>query len=203
MNYKIVALMGKAGSGKDSALHALIKMAPELHEIVSCTTRPPREGEVDGVNYHFLTHDDFAEQLNNGQMLEVAIFRGWCYGTSLTNLDETKINIGVFNSTGVENLMEFENVDVLPIYLIAKDKTRIIRQLTRENEPDVKEIVRRFSTDENDFDDITIQGDIAYKKFFEAQPIYVVENETQNIDDVAKTIQNLVSSWAKTDKVSI
>ena len=85
--------MGKAGSGKDSVLHSLIKLAPELHEIVSCTTRPPREGEVDGINYHFLTHDDFAEQLNSGQMLEVAIFRGWSYGTSLANLDETKINI--------------------------------------------------------------------------------------------------------------
>ena len=201
MNYKIVALMGKAGSGKDSVLHSLIKLAPELHEIISCTTRPPREGEVDGINYHFLTHDDFAEQLNNGQMLEVAIFRGWCYGTSFANLDETKINIGVFNPTGVENLMEFDNIDILPIYLLAKDKTRVMRQLMRENDPDVKEIIRRFSTDEEDFNDITIQGNIAYKKFFEDQPIYVVENESQNIDDVAKTIQNLVSSWTKKDKV--
>ena len=102
----------------------------------------------------------------------------------------------------IEDLMEFDNVDILPIYLIAKDKTRVMRQLTRENNPDVKEIVRRFSTDEDDFSDITIQGNIAYKKFFEDQPIYVVENESQNIDDVARTIQNLVSSWAKKDEVS-
>ena len=59
----------------------------------------------------------------------------------------------------------------------------------------------RHKPTEDDFNDITIQGNIAYKKFFEDQPIYVVENESQNIDDVAKTIQNLVSSWTKKDKV--
>ena len=77
-----------------------------------------------------------------------------------------------------------------------------MRKLTRVNVSVLKDIIRRFSTAEEDFNDITIKGNIAYKKFFEDQPIYVVENESQNIDDVARTIQNLVSSWAKKDKVS-
>jgi guanylate kinase len=53
--YKIIALIGKAGSGKDTILHELIKTTLNLHEIVSCTTRPRREGEVEGVNYFYMT----------------------------------------------------------------------------------------------------------------------------------------------------
>ena len=55
---KVIALFGKAGSGKDTILRALVKVDPDkFNEIVSCTTRPPREGEQEGVNYHFLTID--------------------------------------------------------------------------------------------------------------------------------------------------
>ena len=48
---KVIALFGKAGSGKDTILRALVKVDPDkFNEIVSCTTRPPREGEQEGVN---------------------------------------------------------------------------------------------------------------------------------------------------------
>ena len=53
--YKIIALIGKAGAGKDTILREIIKSNPDLHEMISCTTRPKREGEVDGVNYFYLT----------------------------------------------------------------------------------------------------------------------------------------------------
>lgn len=53
--YKIIALIGKAGAGKDTILREIIKNNSDLHEMISCTTRPKREGEVDGVNYFYLT----------------------------------------------------------------------------------------------------------------------------------------------------
>lgn len=54
--YKIVAIMGKAGAGKDTLLRECLALDPnKLHEIISCTTRPPREGEREGVNYYYLT----------------------------------------------------------------------------------------------------------------------------------------------------
>ena len=56
MKIKVVALFGKAGSGKDTILKE-VAATGGLHEIVSCTTRPMREGEADGVNYHFLTSE--------------------------------------------------------------------------------------------------------------------------------------------------
>ena len=68
--------MGKAGAGKDTLLRECLALYPgQYHEIVSCTTRPPREGEVDGVNYHFLTSEEFAERLEDGRMIEATIFR--------------------------------------------------------------------------------------------------------------------------------
>jgi guanylate kinase len=84
-------------------------------------------------------------------MLEWTRFNNWNYGTSIEELDEDKINIGVFNPYGIYNLSKNPNVK-LSIYKInCSDKTRLLRQLNRENNPDVKEIIRRFSADEEDF----------------------------------------------------
>lgn len=53
--YKIIALIGEAGTGKDSLMNAILALRPDFHEIVNCTTRPRREGEVHGVNYFYYT----------------------------------------------------------------------------------------------------------------------------------------------------
>ena len=174
--YKIVAIMGKAGAGKDTLLKECLSLSPNrLHEIISCTTRPPREGEVEGVNYYYLTEKEFMDRLADDRMLEATEFRKWYYGTSIEALNQEKINIGVFNPAGVRILMSLSNVAVLPIYVIADDKTRILRQLNREENPDVKEIIRRFSTDENDFTDVE----------YDTEPIVVRNNDDDTIRSVA------------------
>lgn len=151
--YKIIAVMGQAGAGKDSFVHALItgNYFPGAKEIVSCTTRPIRENEVDGINYHYLTNEEFTKQVLNGEMLEATVFNNWCYGTSVKNLNENTLNIGVFNPEGIEILQEANNIDLTIIYIIASDKVRLLRQLNREKNPDCDEIVRRFGTDKKDF----------------------------------------------------
>lgn len=158
--YKIIAVMGQAGAGKDSFVHALIagNYFPGAKEIVSCTTRPIREHEVDGVNYHYLTNEEFADQVVNGEMLEATVFNNWCYGTSIKNLDEKVLNIGVFNPEGIEILQEANNIDLTIIYIIANDKVRLLRQLNREENPNCDEIVRRFSADKKDFNDNRINS---------------------------------------------
>lgn len=149
--YRIVTLTGKAGSGKDTLMHKVREVLPDLHEIVSCTTRPPREGEVHGKNYYFLTHEEFAARLNDGTMVEATVFNDWCYGSCLEHMSATGINIGVYNPEGVQILQCMPEVKVYPIYIDASDKTRLLRQLNRETNPDVKEIIRRFGADEEDF----------------------------------------------------
>lgn len=156
--YKILAVMGQAGAGKDSFVDALIKnnYIPNAKPIINCTTRPIREHEQDGVNYHYLTNEQFAEQVINGEMLEATVFNDWCYGTSVNNLDKDCLNIGVFNPEAIEILQEASNVDLEVIYIIADDKVRLLRQLNREEHPDCNEIVRRFGTDKQDFSEARI-----------------------------------------------
>lgn len=155
--YKIVTLSGKAGAGKDRMMQEVLKVlreeSPEftINEIVSCTTRPVREGEVEGKNYYFLTHEEFAERLADGTMVEATIFNDWCYGSCLEHMNEDGINIGVYNPEGVAILQSIPDIMVYSIFVDAPDKVRLLRQLNREENPDVKEIIRRFGADEADF----------------------------------------------------
>ena len=152
MKYKIIALIGKAGSGKDFTMKKVLSKRPlELNEIVSCTTRPKRDGEVDGVSYHFLSPEIFSQQLLDGLMLEATLFNDWAYGTAWDALKLNDINIGVFNPAGIDALLENKNIDLKVFYIDADDKVRLMRQLNREINPDCKEIIRRFQTDEKDF----------------------------------------------------
>lgn len=151
---KIVALYGKAGAGKDRFLQEIMKNEPGLcHEIVSCTTRPPREGEINGVNYHFLTVEEFTHKVLNGDMLEATEFREWFYGTALDALRPDIVNIGVFNTAGLQALIEDPRLEVLCVRIVADDKVRLMRQLQREQNPDCAEICRRFFADEKDFNE--------------------------------------------------
>lgn len=161
--YKLIALIGKAGSGKDTIMKEILKQfAPYFHEIVSCTTRAPRDYEIEGVNYHFLTLEDFTKKVINGEMLESTEFNGWFYGTSLDTLSENDINIGVFNPAGIRSIIKNPNIDMRVFYIITNDKTRLLRQLNREDQPDVKEIIRRYGTDEQDFLTVDNEFDLYY-----------------------------------------
>jgi guanylate kinase len=150
--FKVLAIMGKAGSGKDTIAKELIKCFPDRFErVVSATTRPPREGEINGVDYHFLTPAEFLSELDNNRMLEATCFNDWAYGTPITSLSETKINVLVLNPEGVNILGWDKRIDLKVAYIIASDKERLLRQLSREDNPDVDEIIRRFGTDRTDF----------------------------------------------------
>lgn len=144
---KLVALIGKAGSGKSTILNKVIEKYPgKFNKIISCTNRPPRENERDKIDYYFLTTTQFIKKENSGKMLETASFNNWNYGTELSSLSKDKINIGVFNPTGIYNILKRKDIDLdLDVYYIqASDKDRLLRQLTREENPNVEEIVRRY-----------------------------------------------------------
>lgn len=152
----IFAFFGKSGAGKDTIARALHnKHLDKTHFIVSCTTRPRRDYEVEGQDYFFLNEDAFAEQVLNGKMLEATSFNDWFYGTSLEQIDKDKINLGVFNIQGIECLLEDPRLKVTPILIMApNDKERLFRILHREEDPNCIEICRRFLADEKDFSQI-------------------------------------------------
>ena len=145
----VVAFVGKSGAGKDYCMKQVAK-DNNWHIIVSSTTRPKRDYETEGVDYHFLTEKEFA----TARFLETASFNGWHYGTRYEDLDPTRTNVGVFNPTGLKSLAaQNDIIDLEIIYVKASAKTRLLRQLHREEDPNVYEIIRRFGTDEADFRD--------------------------------------------------
>lgn len=154
--YKIIAIIGEAGSGKDTLMNKVIYEAGAapvsiFHTLISCTTRPPRNYEKDGVNYYFLTNEEFAARVLKNDFLEVSEFNNWFYGTAKSELDLNKINIAVLNPEGIENILLHDDIQLKVFYLDVKGKTRLIRQLQREENPDIPEIYRRYMADDEDF----------------------------------------------------
>lgn len=196
MNKIIVAICGKSGSGKDTIAKHLTKMNPTWHNIVSCTTRPIRDNEIDGVDYHFLTNEEFAEKVLNGDMLEATFFNNWHYGTLQSDL-YNGINIGVFDPAGFSALTENPPPDVVVIgfYIICPDKIRLMRSLMREDNPDVDEIVRRYTTDKEDFIDFEANHNI------KAGNILSNVNRNELAQNLVYITNNVNDIWADIDKL--
>ena len=153
MKYKIIALIGEAGSGKDRALKEILKKDNNyFNEIIHTTTRPPREKEVDGKNYHFVSNEAFGQMIKFNSLLVYSIYNQWLYGITLSSLREDKINIGVLNLKELAELQRHPDVELCIIYLSVDDKTRLLRQLNREKNPNVAEVLRRFEADRKEFE---------------------------------------------------
>lgn len=86
---KILVISGPSGVGKGTVVKELLKDADEFALSISATTRQPREGELDGVNYFFLTKEDFLAKAENNQMLEYAEYCGNYYGTPKEYVENT------------------------------------------------------------------------------------------------------------------
>ena len=81
MNKKLFVVSGSSGVGKGTVLKKFLDKNPDFMLSISCTTRAPREGEVDGVNYFFISKDEFKNCIDNDKFLEWAEFAGNFYGT--------------------------------------------------------------------------------------------------------------------------
>jgi len=78
---KTFIIAGPSGVGKGTLIKRLFEKRDDLYFSVSATTRAPRPGEVDGIHYHFITREQFADWVSRGAFLEYAEFVGNCYGT--------------------------------------------------------------------------------------------------------------------------
>lgn len=144
-NGKLFVISGSSGVGKGTLLQMLLKQHPELKLSISATTRKPRPGEVDGVNYFFTERDDFLDAVKNGEFLEWAEFNGNCYGTKEAYVRKT-LNKG-------ENLiLEIETKGALQIKSKLPDSILIFIL-----PPSLEELEHRLRG-RNTEDEETIQG---------------------------------------------
>lgn len=90
----LVVVSGFSGAGKGTVLAQVLARRPDLYFSVSFTTRAPREGEQDGVNYHFVTREEFQARIGRGEFLEYAEYVGNYYGTSMQVIRE-KLERGI------------------------------------------------------------------------------------------------------------
>jgi guanylate kinase len=84
---KVFVITGPSGVGKGTLIRGLLERMPELEVSVSATTRAPRPGERDGVNYHFLTPEEFEQRVQAGDFVEHATYSGNRYGTLRSELE--------------------------------------------------------------------------------------------------------------------
>lgn len=87
MSGRLFIVSGPSGAGKSSLCAALLKSRPDLQLAISCTTRKPRPGEVDGREYHFLSESSFISQCESGAFLEWANVHGNMYGTRQSDVE--------------------------------------------------------------------------------------------------------------------
>jgi guanylate kinase len=91
---EVFVITGPSGVGKGTLIRGLLERVPELELSVSATTRRPRPGERDGIEYHFLTPDEFERRVQAGDFLEYAEYSGNRYGTLRSEL-ERRLGEGV------------------------------------------------------------------------------------------------------------
>jgi guanylate kinase len=84
---RVFVITGPSGVGKGTLIRGLMEHVPRLELSVSATTRPPRPGEQDGVDYHFLSSDEFEHRVQAGDFVEYADYAGRRYGTLRSELD--------------------------------------------------------------------------------------------------------------------
>lgn len=159
---KIICLMGKSSSGKDTIFKKLLGQDEvKIQKMVPYTTRPIRDGEKDGVEYHFTDEAGYQELLRAGSVIESRAYNT-CYGVwrYFTVADEqidlegqTYVMIGTLEAYA--NICQFYGKDkVLPIMIELDDGVRLQRALDREkaqDHPKYEEMCRRFLADSEDF----------------------------------------------------
>jgi len=84
----ILVLSGQSGAGKSSLLNEIIDDIGECYFSISTTTRPIREGEIDGIHYHFVDEEEFTKDIEEELFLEYAFVHGNYYGTSIKHVKE-------------------------------------------------------------------------------------------------------------------
>ena len=187
---KIYCVMGKSSSGKDSIYHQIMESgALGLKPIIPYTTRPIRDGEHDGREYHFCTEETLQQLQAAGRIIELraynTVYGVWKYFT----VDDERIDLAhndylyIVTLEGYTKIREYFGKDrVVPIYIEVEDGERLMRAIAREQKQEVpkyEEMCRRFLADSADFSE---------EKLAEAGVTYRFCN-----DDFDETVRNVTA----------
>ena len=164
---KIYYMMGKSSSGKDTLYKEVLKALPKLKTLVLYTTRPIREGEQEGIEYHFVTDEELERFEKAGKIIEErtydTVYGAWKYAT----IEDGQINLAAYDYLVIGTLESYAGMkkcygaeNLVPIYIEVEDGERLSRALSRERQqeqPKYEEMCRRFLADAQDFSEEKIR----------------------------------------------
>ena len=164
----LYVIMGGTSSGKDSIANKL-KNEYRYEVCVSSTTRPKRQNEIEGVDYFFISIEQFLSDLKEGKLLENRQYKTangmWYYSLHMSSVDITKTQLAILDAKGYEETIhKLGKENVTGIYVYANERDKIMRALNREsNREDIKfyeELYRRMLDDLHAFDLVKDRDDI-------------------------------------------
>ena len=149
----MVILSSPSGVGKTTLTKKIQQKYPNFKISVSHTTRPPRSNEVNGIDYHFVSHKKFKELINENKFYEHAkIFENY-YGTLKKNVDDAIISNDIIfdiDWQGTKQLSKYKNLFLIKIYLITDNKEELKKRLIKRNQNSKKEVEERFNSFNDD-----------------------------------------------------
>ena len=177
----MVILSSPSGVGKTTLTKKIQQKYPNFKISVSHTTRSPRSNEVDGVDYHFVSKDNFKKLIKENKFYEYAkIFENY-YGTLKQSVDSTiKSNDIIFDIDwqGTKKLSKFKNLNLIKIYLITENKEELKNRLVKRDQNTQIEVEKRYRS----FDE-----DVKHWKDYD----YIVINK--NLDICFKQIESIIN----------
>ena len=194
---KMFCIIGKSCSGKNTIFSKLLKIKElNLKAYVTYTTRPKRKGEIDGIDYNFVSNDFFQDAIDNGKMIEYKDYNTvsgvWRYGSIRDKTFECNENIIVLCS--LYQYLEYKNnlkdIILVPIYIYVEDNELLKRAILREESqeiPNYKEMCRRYISDTEQFSDENI-------KKAKINNIFVNNNLDECVNNIVKHINEFSSN---------
>jgi guanylate kinase len=153
-------IVGRSGTGKSSLVRYYGERNHSAKIIVTTTTRPMRDGEVDGVHYNFKTKEEFEKMIAEDNFIEYTQYNGNYYGTSKDEFDSTRTNIIVLELNGLLKIKELMS-DKFIIHVIKLDAPdHIILERLLQRNISVEEIARRFRDDKVKFEEDRFYYDV-------------------------------------------
>lgn len=184
-NGMLVVLSAPSGCGKDTVFKELCKIRDDVVESVSATTRKPREGEIEGVNYFFKTEDEFRELIENDGLLEYARYNNCYYGTPVEGVEKAiesgKVCFLIIEVQGAQSIMKMRP-DCVSIFLLPPSLDVLEKRLKKRETDDEEDIKRRMELAKYEVD---------------LAPLYKYNVVNDALDDAVKNINQIINNELK------
>jgi guanylate kinase len=183
-NPLVVVISGPSGVGKDATVKRMAELGYPFHFVVTATTRPRRPNEVDGVDYYFVSEQEFAEMLEKGELLEHAIVYGQHKGIPRKQVEEAlKSGKDVIMRLDVQGAATIRHLvpEAVFIFLTASSEEELIRRLKKRKTETPEGLERRIATAREEM-----------KRVDEFD--YVVVNRDNHLDETVKTIAAIITA---------